>query len=504
MNAQGAAGTYSLVLGPQVLAALDNAAMDQDADGIAAEATDTYAANLTLDRFPGPEGFGYESNAYPFENINLVIGQPGVVTLVSTADDTAGQINLGTNTFNYYGTTYTGAASTVWANPNGLMSFGSSTTAFTNGDLTTAPTQRALAILWDDWRTDQNTAGATDSAVLYKLEDTNGDATPDRLIVEWSDVPNRTAADGTVTFQAILQLNTGATPGRIIYNYVDTVTSNATFSNGASSSVGIKDTGTQGARRLLLMQNQNNHPWVGSGKAILVALDVVPPAVTASSFGYLTANQVKFTFSEDVSASLSAADLVLHNVTTNTDVPTAAIAMSYDAGTNTATFTVPGLPGARLANGDYTATLVAAGITDAAGNALDGNADFVAGGDFSQSFFFLNGDANRDRAVNLLDFNILSTNFGQSPRDFSQGDLNYDGQVNLIDFNILSGNFGQSLGPEAGSAVQLGDGLVTGTTPLFNAKLANALFGPAADKSLFGDRIIALLTGQDEVVTTVG
>jgi len=60
-------------------------------------------------------------------------------------------------------------------------------------------------------------------------------------------------------------------------------------------------------------------------------------------------------------------------------------------------------------------------------------------------FFAFGGDANHDRIVNSTDFNILASNFGQSPRTFSQGDFNYDGTVNSTDFNILAGVFGSPL-----------------------------------------------------------
>ncbi len=66
-------------------------------------------------------------------------------------------------------------------------------------------------------------------------------------------------------------------------------------------------------------------------------------------------------------------------------------------------------------------------------------------------FFALSGDANHDRRVNLLDFNILAANFNQQPRTFSQGDFNYDGQVNLLDFNILAGRFNTMLSVGGGS-----------------------------------------------------
>jgi hypothetical protein len=72
-------------------------------------------------------------------------------------------------------------------------------------------------------------------------------------------------------------------------------------------------------------------------------------------------------------------------------------------------------------------------------------------------FFFLNGDANRDRRVNLSDFNALASNFGQPNRNFAQGDFNYDGQVNLQDFNILASRFGNTLGPAGRGTGEAGD-----------------------------------------------
>ena len=57
---------------------------------------------------------------------------------------------------------------------------------------------------------------------------------------------------------------------------------------------------------------------------------------------------------------------------------------------------------------------------------------------------FISGDANRDGAVNLGDFNVLASNFGQSGREWSTGDFSGDGLVNLTDFNLLASNFGQS------------------------------------------------------------
>src|SRR5262249_47936168 len=105
-----------------------------------------------------------------------------------------------------------------------------------------------------------------------------------------------------------------------------------------------------------------------------------------------------------------------------------------------------------LPDGNYQFTLTAAGVSDQSGNTLDGNGDGTGGDNFTFSFFVLAADANRDRSVDTVDFNILASNFGQSPRVFSQGDFNYDGTVDTVDFNILASQFSKTLSPAAGAS----------------------------------------------------
>ena len=56
------------------------------------------------------------------------------------------------------------------------------------------------------------------------------------------------------------------------------------------------------------------------------------------------------------------------------------------------------------------------------------------------------GDVNGDGMVDLVDFNILKGNFGNSGLDVMRGDgdLNGDMSIDLVDFNILKENFGTS------------------------------------------------------------
>jgi hypothetical protein len=161
-------------------------------------------------------------------------------------------------------------------------------------------------------------------------------------------------------------------------------------------------------------------------------------------------HRLTYTFSTDVSASLGTNDLILENRTIGSTVSATNFALSYNTATRTATFTFPGYPRGILPDGQYRATLRATGVTDPQGHPLP--ADVVT------TFFFNDGDANRDRTVNLLDFNILASHFGQSGQSFSQGDFNYDGTVNLLDFNILASKFGSSVGPQAFSNDRIGTG----------------------------------------------
>jgi hypothetical protein len=433
--------------------------MDQNVNGTAGEAVnDRDQLSFQIRTTIGPDSFGYVARVWPFENLDLVAGQSGVVTAVDNADDGTNTIALPAGTtFNFYGTTY----SSLFVSSNGLITFGSANSAFTNTDLTSSPTQASISPLWDDWATNFNGSGTvTNSAVLYKL-----DAANNRLIIEWNDIPHFVSAGTTdpVTFQAILQLNTGATAGNITFNYPDLNTANASFDNGASATVGIKDAGAQsvGARQLAISTNAP-HPWVGSGKAIILSVgDPTPPKVISGSFAFLTGHSAAYQFSKNVAASLATSDITVQNLTTATTLPTAQLGVSYNAGSNTATLSFPGATGGIapgiLPDGNYHVTISSAGVTDTSGNPLDGNADGLPGPDYGFDFFVLSGDANHDRNVDLSDFTVLAANFNTSGRDYSQGNFNYDGAglVDLSDFTILAAHFNQSLAP---APVSPGDG----------------------------------------------
>ena len=137
---------------------------------------------------------------------------------------------------------------------------------------------------------------------------------------------------------------------------------------------------------------------------------------------------LSFTFSADVSATLSRTTLNVRNLTTGKAI--VPDALKYDAATNTAAFQFA----SALPDGAYRATLSAAAFSDSSGRHL--------AADFSYSFFSLAGDVNHDAQVDFKDLVILAANYGHSGASFAQGDLNYDGTVNFKDLVILAANYG--------------------------------------------------------------
>src|SRR6266542_4634842 len=119
----------------------------------------------------GPDGFGYQADVYPYENLDLNPGAGTVTVALDGIDDDYAAIPLGSNSFTFYGTTYTGS-NALFVSDNGLITFGAGDPNYSNSDLVTTPTQRSIAVLWDDWATDVASSGASNDCVIYKLDTT--------------------------------------------------------------------------------------------------------------------------------------------------------------------------------------------------------------------------------------------------------------------------------------------------------------------------------------------
>jgi hypothetical protein len=167
-----------------------------------------------------------------------------------------------------------------------------------------------------------------------------------------------------------------------------------------------------------------------SGKSVASVVNVTVaesafPTVTAMDFDFR--RTLTFTFNADVGASLVPGDLRV------TPQPSGAAVtpdeVTWDATSRTATFTFA----SPLPNGNYRATLAAAGVATPGGRrpAADGVCDFFA----------LAGDANRDRVVNFDDLLILVGNYNAAGATWARGDFDGNGVVNFDDLLILAKSY---------------------------------------------------------------
>ncbi len=176
------------------------------------------------------------------------------------------------------------------------------------------------------------------------------------------------------------------------------------------------------------------------GPALSFVIDSAPPAAQAGHFAdEVSAQAVAIQFNEDADPeTIAASDL---EVQPSSGPAFSADSVDYESATHTATFEFSH----HLADGDYHASIAGASMTDVAANALTQP--------FAFDFFILAGDGNRNRTVEITDFNVLAANFGKTGQTFSQGNYDYsaDGKIDILDFNILAANFGKHLDPPAGT-----------------------------------------------------
>jgi len=171
-------------------------------------------------------------------------------------------------------------------------------------------------------------------------------------------------------------------------------------------------------------------------------------------------------FNEDVSASLQASDLVVHNVTTNADVPSGTL--TYDHATNIATWT---FDAAGLTNGNYHASLASGAVNDTSNLHVSPT---------SLDFFWLNGDTNRDRTTEFVDLVAVAQHYNQNGgATLATGDVTGDGNVGFEDLVAVAQNYGKSVPPLPGAVpAPLPSGAIT--SPAEQAAVLAALpDGPA-------------------------
>ena len=158
------------------------------------------------------------------------------------------------------------------------------------------------------------------------------------------------------------------------------------------------------------------------------------PGVLGATFVYQSSpHSLRIAFSEEVSGSLSLDDLTVVALPSGQAISPSGY--HYESATETGVFTFAGV----LPDGNYRATLHAAGVTDFSGNPL--TADYVA------DFFALAGDADHDRSVDFKDLVVLAQHYSMMGMAFDRGDFNYDGKVDFGDLVILAQRYNTVLPP---------------------------------------------------------
>ena len=160
---------------------------------------------------------------------------------------------------------------------------------------------------------------------------------------------------------------------------------------------------------------------------VVLALQLNGGAAQRSRFVGLTVQ-----FSQNVGASVSAADIVLRNLTTSTDMLASSLILSFNSGTNT--LTIGPANGVVLAVGNYQFTLLARGVTNGSAQVLTT--------DVALNFFVLPSDANGDRVVNDRDlFQVWQSSLNAPGQQDLNNDLTGDGRVTAADVSLVRSNY---------------------------------------------------------------
>ena len=175
------------------------------------------------------------------------------------------------------------------------------------------------------------------------------------------------------------------------------------------------------------------------------SIDTTAPEAVGWGIGNGTAQRsmiraVRIEFSENVSSSLTVDSLTLTNLTTGEVIDSSNLALAYDSVTDAATWSVVDLPGLRLPDGQYRATLHATRVSDPAGNLL--------AEDYTFEFFTFFGDSDGDRDVDIADLFTFRKTYQKDSTDpaFNPAfDSDADGDVDSADLSRFRENYQKTL-----------------------------------------------------------
>jgi hypothetical protein len=286
-----------------------------------------------------------------------------------------------------------------------------------------------LTILADRFEPNNSFAAATDFGIIGKRIEND-------LTIHVSNDDDyyqfKPQINGVATVSISFQ-NSQGDLDMLLYNSSHSIVGSST---GVSNTESISKPVTAGETYFVLVFESNS----GTSPDYDMVIDSpARPAVVHQEFAFQTGHDLLFTFSKDVQDSLAPGDVSVVDSASNPVSGPASV--TYDTDTDTATFHFASI----LADGDYAATLHGTAVEDNFGNTM--SSDAVV------NYFVMQADANHDRSVDTVDFNILAANFSQAGKTFGQGDFNYDTVVDTVDFNLLAAKFGQTLAAPRGASI---------------------------------------------------
>ena len=348
---------------------------------------------------------------------------PGTTDIGNHCDDCATSIAL-PFAYSLYGQSFTAAS----VNSNGTMQFTGSTTAFSNVCLPTTTLNNAILAQWDDLLTN-GTGGGIFTSV-------SGTA-PNRIFnIEWRTT--YFSGGGTANFE--IRLYEGQSRFDIVYGQID--------QGGSSATVGVqRDTGSQFA--------QFECNTAGSITAGLQIVGSLPPCGTAVPTFTVTRTSTPTNTPTNTATNTPTPLVVVrgHVLLQGRPAPpdprwSVPVTLTLRLSPSGPTTEYTGLTTDN--SGYFTITAPAPGTYDYRVKnpqtiSNSGIATLIASTNTVEMGTLLEGDANNDNCVNVIDFTMLKSTFGKSAGDpgyDARADFNGDAVINVTDFNMQKTNFG--------------------------------------------------------------
>ncbi len=237
--------------------------------------------------------------------------------------------------------------------------------------------------------------------------------------------------------------------------------------------------------------------------AQLLSPSVVRHEVNNGSPQRSSVTNLSYYFNTNVAVGVD--NLVVRNLSINTPIDPTNFALAYDANSNKASFTFPGLPGRSLPEGNFMASLLANTVTNPAGVRLDGNGDGQPGGAYSFGTFRYFGDWNGDRDIDFWDNYWFQRSFGKNSGNTNYDarfDFNADGVVDATEHTRFDTNYFTILKTQPGIFAALVND--TGLSPWDNITSDATIAGTVIrtnSATRFHARLLPAVSLQDVTVT---